>query len=197
MPGAFSAGKYAINADYNDNNNPNLYNSSSGSGNLIVNPASPTTSVVNAALQFTRITIVPNLLALSQTEIIQVHVSGMGSGTVAFAVGGQSVSAAVDGNGNAAASLTLPLLTAALPQSITAAYSGPNSIGSATTTAYWTLLNALLPSVDTFLADGSQSVQSFLFNEPLLDLLYTSEGVLTAAIFGQDLLRWDFMFPVY
>jgi hypothetical protein len=116
-------------------------------------------------------------------------------GTVTFTLDGHSVSASVDANGNATASLTLPLLKAAFPQSITAAFSGPDSSsGSATVTAFWNVLNALVPGVDTFATDGSQSVQSFLLGLPLLDFLYTSSGQLTKVVFGPNLLSWDFSY---
>lgn len=139
--------------------------------------------------------VAPNLFALSQTETFNVHVSGAGvvnAGMVTFSVDGHSVSAAVDGNGNATANLTLPLLTVASPQSIDAVFSGPNFLPAhATQTALWNVLGALVPRVDAFAA-GGQSVQSFLFGLPLLDFLYAPSGRLTEVIFGPGLLSWDF-----
>jgi hypothetical protein len=140
-------------------------------------PPSPPAPPAVASVQFTSVSITPNLFALNQTETIHVHVS-QGGGTVAFAVSGQNVQASVDGNGNATVSVTLPLLTAISPQSITAAYSGANASGSAATTARWFLWNALLPAIDTFLADGNQLVQFHFGGSPLLFILYASSGQL-------------------
>lgn len=150
---------------------------------------------MSASIQFLRVTVVPNLFAFSQTETIDVHVSGSGGvnqGMVAFTVDGQTVSASVDGSGDATVSLTLPLLTSASPQSISAVFSEANhSPTSATQTVMWTPWNVLLPSIDTFAADGSQSVQSFLAGLPLLDFVYTAQGRLEKLIFGPGLLSWD------
>lgn len=152
---------------------------------------------MTASIQFTTITVVPNLFALNQTETIDVHVSSPGSsvnqGMIAFTVDGQTVSASVDGSGDAAAILTLPFLATAAPQSIDAVFSGAHgSSATATQTALWTLWNALLPSVDTFAADGSQSVQSLLGDLVLWDYLYTAQGQLEKLIFGSGLLSWNF-----
>ena len=126
-----------------------------------------------ASIQFTSVTVVPNLIAMNQTETIHVHVSGPGGvsqGTIVFTVDGQTVHASVDGKGDAAASLTLPLSTAASSQGISADFNGADhSPAGATQTALWAAWNALLPSVDTFAADGSQSVQSFLFGVPFVN----------------------------
>ena len=112
--------------------------------------------------------------------VLFLHVSGSGgvvnAGTVTFSVDGHSVSAAVDGNGDATARLTLPLQTAASLQSVDAVFSDPNLVpATATQTAVWELVDALLPSVATFAASG-QSVQSFLFGQRLWDFLYTAQG---------------------
>jgi hypothetical protein len=131
------------------------------------------------------VAVTPDLFAFTQTETIKVHVS-QGGGSVTFAVSGQSVQASVDGNGNASVSLTLPLLTAISPQSISAAYSGANTSGSATMTARWLLFNALLPSIDTFLADGTQLVQFSVFGIPLLFLVDAPSGQLVGFGMGAD-----------
>jgi hypothetical protein len=164
------------------------------------NASAQTTFTINAAaasIQFTNITLVPNLLAHTETATITLHVSGPGGvvnvGTVTFSVEGYSVSVSVNGNGDATA--TLPLLDAATPQSISATFSGPNYLAvRATQTAQWTSLNEMLPSVDTFAADGSQSVQTYLLGLPFLDLLYTAQGQLTKVVFGLDLLSWDYSY---
>jgi hypothetical protein len=55
----------------------------------------------------------------------------------------------------------------------------------------WTPWNALLPSVDSFAADGSQSVQSFLADLLLWDYRYTAQGQLEKLSFGPGLLSWN------
>jgi large repetitive protein len=165
------------------------------------NANAQTTFTINAAaaaIQFTTITTIPNLLALNQTETITVHVSAPGvvnQGTVTFSVDGHSVSAAVNGNGDATASLTLPLLTAALPQNIDAVFSSPNRSSAATTqNVFWNVTDMLIPAVATFNAEGGQAVQSYLMGLPLLDFLYTAQGQLEEVIFGPNWLSWDFSY---
>jgi hypothetical protein len=161
-------------------------------------PPSPPLPPATASIQFVQVTVVPNVFALNQTETIEVHISSPGvvaQGMVTFTVDGQTVSASVDGNGDATASLTLPLTTAASPQNIDAVFSGVNlSSAHATQTALWMPWNALLPSIDTFAADGSQAVQSYLFGVPFLDFSYTSSGQLTEVVLGPNLLSWDFLY---
>jgi hypothetical protein len=188
-----TAGSYQVTATAAGGSNP------STAFNLSNAPANTTTTAGAAAIQFPSVTIVPNLLALNQTETIAVHVSGPGGvvnqGTVTFSVNGHSMSVSVDGNGDATVHLTLPLLTAAFPQSIQATFSGPNRLpATATPTAFWGLMNALLPGAATFAADGGQSVQSFLLGLPLLDFLYSSSGQLMEVVFGPDVLSWDFRY---
>jgi hypothetical protein len=131
---------------------------------------------------------------MNETETIHVHVSDPGDvsqGMVVFTVDGQSIRASVDGSGDAAASFTLPLSTTASSQGISAVFSGADhSSTEATQTALWTPWNALLPSVDTIAADGSQSVQCYLFGVPFLDFSYTSSGRLTEVVLGPNLLSW-------
>jgi hypothetical protein len=131
-----------------------------------------------ASVQFTDISVKPNLLAFDPVETIHVHVSGASGGTVTFTLDGQSVQAAVDANGNATVSLDLPFLAVMLPQGITADYNGASAAGSAATTAFWTVLDALLPAVDTFLADGTQLVQFSVFGLPLLFFVEAPSGRL-------------------
>src|SRR5262249_4178773 len=187
LPAGAAAGSYTVEAVYNPGGD--FATSSDTTHRVTITPAA-------ASIQLTSVTVVPNLLALNQTETINVHVSGPGGvnqGTVTFSVDGHSVSAAVDGNGDATAHLTLPLLTAVFPQSIQAAFSGPNrSPTNATQDAFWNVLNMLTPAVSTLAATGGQSVQSFLLGLPLCDFLYSPSGRLTEVVFGPDWLRWDF-----
>jgi len=73
-----------------------------------------------------------------------------------------------------------------LPQSITADYNGANATGSATTTAFWNVLDALLPAFDTFLADGTQLLQFDFFGIPLLFLVDAPSGQLEGFGLGAD-----------
>jgi hypothetical protein len=189
LPAGLAAGSYTIDAVYNPGND---FAASSDTTHTL------TITAAAAAIQFTNVTRVPNLLALNQTETITVHVSGPGvvnQGTVTFRVDGQSINAAVDGNGDATASLTLPLLTAAFPQNISAAFNGPNRSSAATTqSVFWNVADILMPAVATFAAEGGQSVQSYFIGLPLLDFLYTGQGQLTEVVFGPGLLSCDFSY---
>ncbi|HZV03446.1 MAG TPA: hypothetical protein VE999_00010 [Gemmataceae bacterium] len=131
------------------------------------------------SLQFTSIQIQPNLLALNQTETIDVH-SSQSDGTVTFDVDGQTVTAPVDANGDATVSLTLPLATAMSPQNISAAEGG----ASASVMALWTLLDALLPEIDMLLADGTQVEQFYFDGMPLLFMVWSPSGQLEGFGFG-------------
>lgn len=154
-----------------------------------------------ASLQFTSVAIAPNPLARNRTEAetITVHVSSpsgpVTQGTVQFTVDGQSVKAPVDAHGDASATLSVPLKTTTTSQSITASFSGPNLLSDTVTQiAHWTTYNRGLVSVDTFAADGGQSVQSLLNGLPLLDFLYSPSGQLQKVVFGSGLLSWDFSY---
>jgi hypothetical protein len=133
---------------------------------------------VAASIQFTNISLTPNLFALNETETINVHVS-QGGGTVAFAVGGQNVQAAVDASGNATVSVTVPLASVISPQSITANFNGVGATGNAAITAPWLLLDAFLSAIDTFLADGSQIDQFYFGGSPLLFIVWSPSGQIT------------------
>ncbi len=190
LPTDAAAGDYTLDAVYNPG--ADFAASSDSTHRVAIAPAT-------AAIQFTAVTLVPNLFAFNQTETIAVHVSGSGGvvnrGRDTFSVDGHSVSAAVDGNGDATASLTLPLLTATFPRSITASFSGQNRLPTnPTQTAVWGPMDVLLPSIDTFAATDAQSVQSYLFGLPLLDFLYSSSGRLTEVVFRPDWLSWDFSY---
>jgi hypothetical protein len=148
-------------------------------------PPAPPAPPVAASIQFTSISITPNLSNFTQTETVSVHVS-QGGGTVAFAVGGQNVSTSVDANGNATVSVTLPILAMFSSQNISASYTGGNATGNVATTTSWfqvtTLLflklNLLLPSVATFQADGTQIVQYSFLGKPALFVVFSSSGQL-------------------
>ena len=146
----------------------------------------PATPQASDSVQITSTSVKSGLVPGDPIETISVHVSGASGGTVTVIASGQSVSAAVDANGNATVTLDLPLLAVILPQSITADFSGPDASGSDTTTAFWTLLDALLPALDTFLADGTQLLQFDFFGIPLLFLVDAPSGQLEGVGLGAD-----------
>jgi len=89
--------------------------------------------------------------------------------------------------------VTLPILTMFFPQNISASYNGVNATANvATATANWFQINVLLftqfqlllPSLDTFLADGSQSVQFFFAGKPVLFVVFAASGQLAGFGFG-------------
>jgi hypothetical protein len=185
---------------------PDTPSSATGTGSVTViaaaqpsppPPPLPPAPPLTASIQFVRVTVVPNLFALNETETIDIHVSSPGvitQGMVTVTLDGHTVRANIDSNGDAVASLTSPLSTTALPQSISAVVSSANlSPANATQTVLWTPYNALLPCIATFAADGSQSVQSYLGGLPLWDFLYTPSGQLSEVVFGPNWLSWDFL----
>jgi hypothetical protein len=157
--------------------------------------AAPPAPVAHASIQFVSARIVPNVSALNQTETITVHVSGPGGGSVTFFLNGRAVTAGVDGNGYATASLTLPLMTAGFPQSIQASYAGPGGASATgSVVAYWTGFDLLLPGVATFGADGSESVQVFVAGLPALDFVYPPNGRLGEVILGTGQVVWQYSY---
>jgi hypothetical protein len=186
-----NAGTYTAVASFAGSND---YSNANAQITFTIAPAS-------ASIQFSNVAIAPTLSARnhSETETISVHVSSpsgpVTQGTVQFTVDGQSVNAPVDAHGDATANLTVPLKTTDAPQNITATFSDPNFLSDTVTQiARWTLFNRGHASVDTFAADGSQSVQSFLDGQPWLDFLYTPSGQLQKVVFGSGLLSWDFRY---
>jgi hypothetical protein len=211
-PGGFGGAIFNLNGTVIVTNSTLASNIASTSGGAIYNlgdngpnygnGSAQTTFTIQAAsasIQFMSVSLLPNLLSRNrtETETISVHVSSpsgtVNQGTIQFTVDGQSVNASVDAHGNATANLSVPLKTTDSPQSISAAFSDPNFLpDTLTQIARWTLWNKGLSSVDTFAADGSQSVQSLLDGLPWLDFLYTPSGQLEKVVFGSGLLSWDF-----
>ncbi len=147
-------------------------------------PAPP--PAVPASIQFTNISVTPNPFALTATETINVTAS-QGGGSVSLAVGGQNVTTSVDANGNATVTLTVPLLSVLLPQSITAAFNGVNATADAATTARWFALidstnnmiwNLFLTVDDKISADGTQVLTFSYGGSPLLFIAWTPSGQL-------------------
>ncbi len=153
--------------------------------NAPVPPAPPAPPpAVAASIQFTTISVTPNPFALTATETINVNVSQSG-GSVAFAVGGQNVTASVDANGNATVTLTVPLLSVLEPQSITAAFNGVNATANASIIARWfalidstkgTIWNLFLSAIDKVQADGTQVVTFSFGGSPVLFIAWTPTG---------------------
>lgn len=165
--------------------------------------ALPTT----VAAQLTQVSLTPNFMAQSVTETLTCHVSSftpVHQGTVTFTVSNFSVSANVDANGNATASLTWPMLrlemelggwltsnnvTASLalpmlgllvPQVIGISYQDPTNnptAGTGLEAALWTPINAVLPSSAAFTPSG-QIVTANLYGVGQFSCIYDAEGLL-------------------
>jgi hypothetical protein len=157
-----------------------------GAFQFVPPPPAPPAPRTFSSVQITSVSNRPGLVPGDPIETISVHVTGASGGTVTFTLDGQSVSAAVDANGNATVTLDLPLLAVILPQSITTDYNGASSSSSTTTTAFWNLLDALLPALDTFLADGTQLLQFSFFGIPLVFLIDAPSGQLEGVGLGVD-----------
>jgi hypothetical protein len=184
LPAGTTAGNYTIDAVYNPG--PNFAASSDSTHTLLVNPS---------AVQLTTINMAANLLNLTQTETLTAHVfgfaAGSGSGKMSFTLNGRTLFATVDGNGDATASVVLPLITAQSPQAISVTYislGGPAL--STTQTAFWQPLNALAISTATFAADGGQAIHTAIPGMPPIVFLFDAQGLLTGieiAGFGVDI----------
>jgi hypothetical protein len=165
------------------------------------------TLLTAASAQLTQLSLTPNFIAQTVTETLTCHVNSatpVHQGTVTFALSNFSVSANVDANGNATASLTLPMLglemelggwltsdnlTASLalpmlgllvPQVIGISYQDPTNSGTASTdteAVLWSPINVVLPSTATF-APSSQIVTANLYGVGQLNCFYDAEGLL-------------------
>lgn len=172
LPAGVPAGNYTIDAAYNPG--LNFASSSDSTHSLFVSPS---------AVQLTTVHMAANLLNLTQVETLSAHVIGFAagdaSGSVIFTVSGRTLSAAVDGNGDAAISFTLPLNTARSPQAITTAYSGLGDAAlSNTFLALWQPLNALAITTATIAADGGQVIQTAIPGFPPIVFEYNAQGLL-------------------
>src|SRR5262249_49650609 len=102
----------------------------------------------------------------------------------------QTLSANVDGKGNATVTLTVPLLNLLAPQVINVSYADPaqDLMASASTqTKVWQPLNLLAPSTATFGPNG-EMVRMDLFG-----LLITfTNGLLTEIDFGSNQLVFSY-----
>jgi hypothetical protein len=117
LPAGFLAGNYTLSANYSDGSG--LFGPSSGSGTLTVQAAATTTTL--AALPALFVQAVPQIVTLSA------HVAAGGAavpeGAVVFTVGNLApVTASVDANGNASASVTLPARFAGGAYTVAALY---------------------------------------------------------------------------
>ncbi len=87
------------------------------------------------------------------------------------------------------------MLTAAFPQTITASYRGPGGASArATDVANWTVFDILLTGVDTFAADGRQTLQMSSLGLPALEFLYSPQDRLTKVIVGSGLAEFDYTY---
>jgi hypothetical protein len=176
LPAGLAVGNYTIAVSYSDSAG-NFTGSGNTNATLAVGAAATTTQLLEAHFE-------PNYTSQTVTETITAHVAGPTSvdrGVVSFALStGQLLTANVDGNGNAAIVLALPMLDVFNPQSINVTYddASHNLISSTGTgTASWQWSTPLLPSYATF---NPNSVTMDLFG-----LLITfTNGVLTEIDYG-------------
>jgi hypothetical protein len=163
--------------------------------------------LTTAAAQLTQVSLTPSFVSLSVTETLTCHVSSstpVHQGTVTFTLSHLSASANVDANGNAIASLNLPMLglemelggvltsdnvTASLalpmlellvPQVIDISYQDPTNNLMASTdpeAALWSPINAVLPSTAAFTPSG-QIVTANLYGVGVFSCIYDVEGLL-------------------
>jgi hypothetical protein len=177
LPGGLAAGTYTLAVSYSDNQ-----------GNFSDNGDTNATLTIGAAgtsAQLTQATLAPTLLSLTATETLTAHVSSSSpvtQGTVTFFVSNHAITANVDGNGNAVAVVTLPMLQLLGPQDISLRYNdAANNLTPSTDaeTAAWRVFNPIVPSTATF-APNEDSVTADLFG---LFITYTN-GVLTEIDYG-------------
>jgi hypothetical protein len=176
LPAGLAAGNYIVVVHYSDNQG-NFADSGDTNATLAVSPAATTTQLLEAHFE-------PNYSSQTVTETITAHVAGstqVNRGTVTFALStGQMLTANVDGNGNATAVVTLPMLDVLHPQSINISYTDAshNLISSTDAdTASWQWSTPLLP---TYAAFSPNSVTLDLFG---LFITFTN-GVLTEIDYG-------------
>jgi hypothetical protein len=174
---------------------------------LVLEALEDRTLLTTGGVQLTELSLTPNFLAQTVTETLTCHVSGstpVHQGTVTFTLSNFSVSANVDANGNATASLTLPMLGLEMelggfltsnnvlaslalpmlglivPQVIGISYQDPGNNPTASTdteAALWSPINAVLPSTATFGPSG-QIVTANLYGVGLFSCIYDAEGLL-------------------
>ncbi len=176
LPAGQAAGSYTLAVRYNDSNGNFVDN---GDINSVLRVSSASSSV-----QLTSVAIVPNLFSFTATETVTAHASSPGNtipgGMVTFTLGGSTLSAPVDANGNASVQFTLPLLNLFTQHGISARYddaSGDLASTSASDTLQWLPLEAFFPSTTQLAADGSQTIDVL---GSLLSITYDPQGRLTA-----------------
>jgi hypothetical protein len=198
VPAAQAAGTYIVKVSYADPAG-NFTDAGDSSGALIINNS------VATSISITSATVTPALFYVGQTESVTAHVStgnnAVVEGTVTFTLSGMSMTAPVDGAGNATGLLPLPLLTGAFPQVISVGYAdsqGKLASSDATTTARWSPWAVLFPadvfapSNVQFPGDGSQVMTANFFGLPLLLEMYDAQSRLVELDFG--LFHWSFTY---
>jgi uncharacterized repeat protein (TIGR03803 family)/YD repeat-containing protein len=146
-------------------------------------------AALSTSVNLQQVQVTPGLGAEAVALTAQVASPGVvvGEGTVTFSLAGQAVSAAVNGNGRATASLSLPALSTARPQTVTVSYSDPAgtfAASSAGTQVPFILAEAVLPSTTSFDAAGAATVTDTLFALFSLTRSYNAPGQLTAVSLG-------------
>jgi len=184
LPPGLAAGSYTITASYNDSQGNYTTGNDDPNTTLTVQAAATNAQLIQASLT-------PNLATLTATETLIAHVNSstlVNQGTVTFILSGQTVSANVDGNGNAVANVVLPLADLLSPQVINITYIDPAhnlTASSDMKTASWQ--SPLLPSTATF-ASNTQTITEDLFG---IFVTFTN-GVLTEIDFGPNRLVFSY-----
>ncbi len=179
LPAGQGVGGYTVAVRYTDGNG-NFADNGDANSTLTIISASPSIQLLN-------VSVAPSLFSFTATETLTAHVSSTGNsvhqGTVTFSLAGKTLSAAVNGNGDASVQLTLPLLNVFAPQGVGVSYgdaSGDLTSTNANNTLRWLPINAILPSTAQLAANGSQTIDVL---GSLLTFTYDPQGRLTALSF--------------
>jgi hypothetical protein len=175
LPAGLSAGNYTIAGRYSDS----LGNFAAASNNATLSISTAATNV-----QLIQTSLSPNYTNLTATETVTAHINSsttVNRGTVTFVLSNQTIAANVDGNGNATAVVSLPMVDLLSPQTISASYTDPTNNLTASSnaeTVSWQPFNLLLPSTATFVP-----TQVITINLDGLLVTFTN-GVLTEIDLG-------------
>jgi hypothetical protein len=171
-----------------------------GAGVIFAITVAPESSSVpnSTSVNLQLVLVTPSLPAASVTVTAQVSspAAAVSEGTVSFTLAGQTVSAVVNGNGQATASLTLQPLTTSRPLTVGVAYSdaaGAFSGSSSSSQAPFAFPEAILPGTTRFDASGAAAVTDTIFSLLSLTRSYTAPGQLTDVGFnGLPLLTFQY-----
>jgi uncharacterized repeat protein (TIGR03803 family) len=144
-----------------------------------------TVSQAPTVINLNQVQVTPGLNGQTATLTAQVSSpSGpVNAGTLSFSMAGQTVSATVNGNGQATAAVQVPAFTTSQPLIIGLGYSDKGGVfaaSSSSATVSFNLLEGLLPSTTSFNPSGGQTITDTLFGLPALERFYNALGQLTS-----------------